>query len=471
MRTEKPTDGPSWSTLSTELAAVLRKNGPVLIGEIAGAYKVQHGKNFDLCGYRLRGCLDEGKLRGLRLNQRAGGSYLVLNTADDAKTPSVAAATRRTAPSRKAPKAVASATRSTSRLTTKCTSTATNISTNATQARKSAPATISEASSNTNAIMASGITIRSSTATAFDMSLGRATNTPSSTVESTSSAHPGSVPPAQAMFETGGAENTPPPPAGDQKGEHQPAYLMVDSSKTCAEFIGPSLKNICEGHAIAVQLEGRRLGSEDGSIAIIKIGGSWPHPAALMFDVFELERTPEGHQLLRDQLLPMLQDDSITKVVHDFTSSAIALKRHFRDAFAINRVMDTQFALEALRGDIRGTVGSVIKVFAGENDLFSDAAYRATAFDHRADSNIPISPHELNRAARTVNSLAKAGEIIMQTGLTKEKRNHVLQASELKISFAICNLDHARWISFRDEGKCWGGGVGRVMTSYEMKKS
>ena len=45
-----------------------------------------------------------------------------------------------------------------------------------------------------------------------------------------------------------------------------------------------------------------------------QIGGSWPHPAALMFDVFELERTPEGHQLLRDQLLPMLQDDSITKV-------------------------------------------------------------------------------------------------------------------------------------------------------------
>lgn len=67
---------------------------------------------------------------------------------------------------------------------------------------------------------------------------------------------------------------------------------------------------------------------------------------------------------------------STAQVVHDFTSSAIALKRHFRDAFAINRVMDTQFALEALRGDIRGTVGSVIKVFAGENDLFSDAAYR-----------------------------------------------------------------------------------------------
>ena len=64
------------------------------------------------------------------------------------------------------------------------------------------------------------------------------------------------------------------------------------------------------------------------------------------------------------------------QVVHDFTTSAIALKRHFGDALKIGRPLDTQFALEALQGDIRGTVGSAIKAFTGEHDLYSDAAYR-----------------------------------------------------------------------------------------------
>lgn len=64
------------------------------------------------------------------------------------------------------------------------------------------------------------------------------------------------------------------------------------------------------------------------------------------------------------------------QVVHDFTTSAIALKRHFGDALRISRPLDTQFALEALQGDIRGTIGSAIKAFTGEHDLFSDAAYR-----------------------------------------------------------------------------------------------
>ena len=63
-------------------------------------------------------------------------------------------------------------------------------------------------------------------------------------------------------------------------------------------------------------------------------------------------------------------------MVHDFTISAIALKRHFGDALKIGRPLDTQFALEALQGDIGGTIGSAIKVFTGTHDLFSDAAFR-----------------------------------------------------------------------------------------------
>lgn len=45
-----------------------------------------------------------------------------------------------------------------------------------------------------------------------------------------------------------------------------------------------------------------------------QMAGSWPHSAALVFDIAALERTPDGHKLLRDQLLPMLEDETITKV-------------------------------------------------------------------------------------------------------------------------------------------------------------
>lgn len=35
-----------------------------------------------------------------------------------------------------------------------------------------------------------------------------------------------------------------------------------------------------------------------------------------MFDVAALERTPAGKQMLRDQLLPVLKDETSTKVTH-----------------------------------------------------------------------------------------------------------------------------------------------------------
>ena len=41
--------------------------------------------------------------------------------------------------------------------------------------------------------------------------------------------------------------------------------------------------------------------------------------AAFMFDVAALERTPAGHKLLRDQLLPFLEDEGSTKVSHHTT--------------------------------------------------------------------------------------------------------------------------------------------------------
>ena len=31
-------------------------------------------------------------------------------------------------------------------------------------------------------------------------------------------------------------------------------------------------------------------------------------------------------------------------------------------------------------------------------------------------------------------------------------------------------LDDSRWMAFRNKGRCWGGGVGREMVSYELQK-
>lgn len=49
-------------------------------------------------------------------------------------------------------------------------------------------------------------------------------------------------------------------------------------------------------------------------LSVTQMIGSWPSPAALMFDVVALERAPAGHTLLRDHLLPVLKDEDITKV-------------------------------------------------------------------------------------------------------------------------------------------------------------
>ena len=91
---------------------------------------------------------------------------------------------------------------------------------------------------------------------------------------------------------------------------------------------------------------------------------------------------------------------SAVQVVHDFTDSAIALKRHFGDAVKIGRAFDTQFALEVLQGNIRGTVGSAIKAFTGEHDLFSDVAYRCAGCSLRKKGSIMYSIMKQNTKGR-----------------------------------------------------------------------
>lgn len=64
-----------WRTLSEDLRAVVRAQGPVPLGEVSALYQAMHGQPFDLDGYKLKDCLrEEGKLlgAGLRIDWSAG---------------------------------------------------------------------------------------------------------------------------------------------------------------------------------------------------------------------------------------------------------------------------------------------------------------------------------------------------------------------------------------------------------------
>lgn len=40
--------------------------------------------------------------------------------------------------------------------------------------------------------------------------------------------------------------------------------------------------------------------------------------------------------------------------------------------------------------------------------------------------------------------------------------------SQLRMNYAMSTMDGSRLVTFRTHGMCWGGGVGRVMTRYEL---
>ncbi|CAN0377486.1 unnamed protein product, partial [Ectocarpus fasciculatus] len=115
----------------------------------------------------------------------------------------------------------------------------------------------------------------------------------------------------------------------------QPPYLLIDSPssyKTALATLsldgalGRTLQQVCMGSMVVVQLSGRQLGSEDGPISFIKlqIVGTMSHPPVL-FDVVELSKTKTRQNLLLNKLSPLFADQRSTKVVYDFSNSAIAL--------------------------------------------------------------------------------------------------------------------------------------------------
>lgn len=67
-------DEPVWRALAHELGAVVRAQGPLPLGDVAGVFRAEHGKPMKLGGYKLRDCLREkGHLLGaLHINWKTG---------------------------------------------------------------------------------------------------------------------------------------------------------------------------------------------------------------------------------------------------------------------------------------------------------------------------------------------------------------------------------------------------------------
>eukprot|EP00904_Undaria_pinnatifida_P009091 jgi/Undpi1/5311/HiC_scaffold_2.g00592.m1 len=262
------------------------------------------------------------------------------------------------------------------------------------------------------------------------------------------------------------------------------SYHLIDSVQSCTQAlidfapedsdgdtVSLSLKRICEGRSVAVELEGSGMGSEEAKISLVKIAASWSPAEAVIFDVGALEAATTGRTLLRAQLGPLLEDESSVKVVHDFNNGGIALRRHFGPALKIYSLFDTQLAMEVLLGDVHMDLDCTLTAFSEENDSGSDGPHRRRASDNSTvGASRPIDPRTLSRAAQSVTSLAKAAEAMMAKGLDEEQNNQVLQASKLKNDNAMATLDAARRMSFRDHGSCSGGGVGRMLISHELKE-
>ncbi|CAM9105391.1 unnamed protein product, partial [Scytosiphon promiscuus] len=194
--------------------------------------------------------------------------------------------------------------------------------------------------------------------------------------------------------------------------------------------------------------------------------------AVLIFDVVTLSKTGAGQKLLQNQLWPLLKDQMTTKVVYDFSDSAIALGRHFHHKlFAIRHVLDLQLAFEVLSGRYGADITSVLKGLGQRAASYSDAASRSFAYDETVSTRRPLVEGVLDSAAQAIVSLAEVAENAIMRLSAKKEKDLVMEASQLSTEFAMARMLHnTRRATFRDHCSCWGGGVGRVVTSFEIRQ-
>ncbi|CAM9460631.1 unnamed protein product, partial [Laminaria digitata] len=90
------------------------------------------------------------------------------------------------------------------------------------------------------------------------------------------------------------------------------------------------LRNALRGTGpVAVRLDGRDLGAEDGVIQTIQIAGGTPRTKVVIFDVQALMETRVGNKILGTELRCILEDAKIRKVMHDVHDHVAALARFF----------------------------------------------------------------------------------------------------------------------------------------------
>lgn len=175
-------DEPAWRTLLHDLEAVVRTQGPLPLGDVAGIYQAEHGKALKLGGHKLRDCLRErGRLLGaLHINRRTG---------------------------------------------------------------------------------------------MLEMKKKRAAASKAAIAKPTIKTRPG----------TGTACSPATPPTTSSADDPLVSYHLIDSVQSCSlalidmspedsgGAVSLSLRRICRGHAIAVELEGSGLGTDEGKISLVKV--------------------------------------------------------------------------------------------------------------------------------------------------------------------------------------------------------
>ncbi|CAN0377474.1 unnamed protein product [Ectocarpus sp. 12 AP-2014] len=204
-------------------------------------------------------------------------------------------------------------------------------------------------------------------------------------------------------------------------------------------------------------------------MSLIKVVGTVSHPPVL-FDVVELSKTKNRQNLLLKKLFPLFADQRSTKVVYDFSNSAIALGRQFGAGFTIGRILDLQLAFEALHGRFRADIVTVLRAF-GQPASYNDAVVRALSCEEASTTRRPIDMTIWGLVAQPVISLAKVIESTVLSLSRKGQKDIVLEASQRMTEFAMSSWSQdTRRVAFRNHGSCWGGGVGRILTSFDLKQ-
>ncbi|CAN0118413.1 unnamed protein product [Ectocarpus fasciculatus] len=498
---------PNWTQLSDSLRALIATTGSIPVNDLSGRYSSMYNRQLNLRGHKLKRSIENGSIRGLRYN--AGNQTVDLEETTIASVREPEAPAKTTGKTMPTTKAAAVKTPPTNPGSPDWASLSKGLRV---LAITKGPLSLSEVgqaykskyNKNLNlrghdlrASLVSGdlpgVRYNASTSKlevdATREGATRATKAPpapqrvkqrtrkETAVAKSHAAVEGQTRPGS---DTGERQRSAPVVEKKVSAPTQPPYLLIDSPSSYVTALatlsldgalGHTLQQVCMGSMVVVQLSGRQLGYGDGPISLIKlqIVGTTSHPPVI-FDVVKLSKTKTCQNLLLNKLFPLFADQRSTKVVYDFSNSAIALRRQFGAGFTIGRIMDLQLAFEALHGRFGADVVTVLRAF-GQQVSYNDAVFRSLSCEEASTMRRPIDTTTLGLATQAVTSLAKVAESAVLSLSKNGQKDIVLEASQRVAEFAMSSWrQDTRRVAFRNHGSCWGGGVGRILTSFELKQ-